>query len=130
MITWTTAFETGIPSADYEHRKLVELVNELHDQARAAGSAKDAASALTRITAHFTAHFALEEEAMRAAGIAELEDHKRDHDELLGRIGETVDRLERGGAMTADIAEDIELWLVRHFHTWDRRLYRALDRAS
>ena len=130
MIEWKKDFEIGIPSADYEHRKLVELANELHEQARDAASPEAAAAALARIASHFTAHFSVEEEAMQAIASPDLDGHRRDHQELLARIDAMLERLGRGEAMTEALAEEMELWLVRHFHTWDISLYHILDRAS
>lgn len=129
MMEWRPDFEIGIPSADYEHRKLVELANELHEQARAATSPEAAAKALARIASHFTAHFSVEEEAMQAIDPANLDGHRRDHQHLLASIEAMLDRLGRGEPMTEALAEEMELWLVRHFHTWDIELYRMLDRV-
>lgn len=126
---WKTEFEIGIPSADYEHRKLVELANELHEQARTAVSPEVAAAALARIAKHFTAHFSVEEEAMQAIEAADLASHRRDHQDLLTRIDAMLEQLARGEAMTEALAEEMELWLVRHFHSWDIGLYRLLDRV-
>ncbi len=130
MIEWRAEFETGIPSADYEHRKLVELVNELHEQAAMAASPAVAAASLAKIVSHFTAHFRVEEQAMHAADFAGFEDHRGDHQHLLSEIGEALDRLERGESMAPDLVERLELWLVRHFHSWDKPMYRFLDRVQ
>lgn len=129
MIEWKRDFEIGIPSADYEHRKLVELANELHEQARDAASLEAAARALARIASHFTAHFAVEEEAMQAIAFPDLDGHRRDHHELLARIDGMLERLALGETMTEALAEEMELWLVQHFHTWDIALYHVLDRV-
>jgi len=129
MIEWKVEFETGIPSADYEHRKLVELVNELHEQAATAACPATAAASLAKIVSHFTAHFRVEEEVMRAADFAGFDEHRHDHEHLLAEIGEALYRLERGESMAPDLVERLELWLVRHFHTWDKPMYRFLDRV-
>lgn len=130
MIEWKAEYEIGIQSADYEHRKLVELVNELHDQALNATSPEAAAEALSKIVSHFTAHFSVEEAAMRETGYPGFEGHRRDHEVLVENINARLDGLARGEAMTKELAEDIELWLVQHLHVWDMDLYIALDRIS
>lgn len=128
MIEWKDEYELGIASADYEHRKLVELVNELHDQAMKAESPAAAAAVLSHVVFHFTAHFSVEERVMADNGYPRLDGHRADHRRLLESIDARLEALNRGAPAVKEIAEDIELWLVEHLHNWDMDLYIALDR--
>ncbi|MGB8275349.1 MAG: hemerythrin domain-containing protein, partial [Alphaproteobacteria bacterium] len=73
-ITWDPAHETGIPGIDYEHRRLVELLNDIHDLIAARAEPLTIADRLADLYTLATAHFALEEKVMREqkyAGLAE-----------------------------------------------------------
>lgn len=130
MIEWKVEFETGIPSADHEHRKLIELVNELHERARVADTVDEAAQSLERIIRKFTAHFVHEEEAMRDLGYAGFDDHKADHDRLIAQIEDALAELRRGAFVAEDLPVRLEAWFDGHFQTLDMPLHRFLDRAG
>lgn len=130
MIQWKAEFETGIPSADYEHHKLIELINELHERALAADSADEAAQSLDRIVAQLSAHFAHEEEAMRDMGYAEYIGHKADHDRLIAQVDNAVESVERGAAVADDLPARLDAWFVGHFRSWDSPLNHFLDRVA
>lgn len=130
MIQWKADFETGIPSADYEHRKLTELINELHERAIAADSAEDAARSLDRIIGHFSAHFANEEEAMRDLGFAGLQGHRVAHNRLIALIDDVIECVERGAPVDIDLPARLDAWFVQHFIDWDAPLHRFLDRVA
>lgn len=130
MIEWKAEFETGIPSADHEHRKLIELVNELHEKARVADTVEEAAQSLDRIVTQFTAHFAHEEEAMRDMGYAEFAGHKADHDRLIAEVEQALAAVRQGTELAVDFPARLENWFTGHFKTLDMPLHRFLDRVA
>ncbi len=130
MIEWKSDLEIGIPSADYEHRKLVDLFNELYSRSWESETPDAAAAALGRILSHFTSHFAVEEDAMRAARFDDIDRHVEQHERLLRRVDLELLAVKRGGHQPSAFVGDIELWLIEHFREWDVRLYVFLDRAG
>lgn len=130
MIQWKAEFETGIPSADHEHRKLIELVNELHEKARAADTVDEAVRSLDRIVTQFAAHFVHEEEAMRDLDYAAFNEHKADHDRLIAEVEQALDAVRQGTALAVDFPIRLETWFTGHFKTLDMPLHRFLDRVA
>ena len=93
LVEWRKEFETGIPDVDFEHREIVELINEL-PSVLAADPSGMALQVLGDINARIGAHFALEERHMRESAYAEYRDHKRDHDRLLDELRDLMDDFE------------------------------------
>lgn len=128
LLQWRDDFRIGIDEVDYEHQRLIELINSAHARLGegAAGGGLDLL--LGEIYAVVSSHFALEEKQMRARSYPALVEHKEDHEALLDDLLEIMDRVVRG--RTADepaLATRLSDWFGVHFRTHDLRLHRFLD---
>ena len=124
LIEWRKEFETGVADVDHEHRELVDLINQLHEQVSAGASPDHIQDFLGEVFAKIAAHFALEESIMRKHAYDEYEAHKAEHEKLLDEIRDIMD-----GA-TADygtaLSETVRDWFVNHFKSKDARLHKKL----
>ena len=128
LIEWRDEFAIGIPAVDYEHKGMIRMINQLHEELSAEPSRDTVTDFLAEIHALISAHFALEEKEMREMGYDEFGDHKDDHERLLDEIRDIMDDFLDGEP--ADYAEDLsrrlESWFTEHFRTRDARLHRFL----
>ncbi len=129
LIEWREEFAIGIPSVDYEHKGMIRMINELHEEMSSAPSRDTVTGFLGEIHALISAHFALEEKEMREMGYDAFDDHKDDHERLLDEIRDIMDSFEADE--TEDYAEDLsrrlESWFTEHFRAKDARLHRFLQ---
>ena len=127
LLHWRDAFNTGIPSADYEHRRLFELINELHDTLNS-GDAAGTEAFMGALHDKIAAHFALEERLMRDVGYDGYIEHKADHERLLDDIREMMEEQRAGRYQQAPdrLAGRLERWFSVHFNTLDARLHRIV----
>jgi hemerythrin len=118
---WKEEFETGIDFIDYEHRRLVELINRICDDSIHAASADTVADGLGELYAQICAHFALEERLMREEKYQRYEVHKADHEKLLDEIRSMMDAYEEGLCETCKktLEECLTAWFYKHFRTQD-----------
>ena len=128
LLIWKSEYSVGVESVDYEHREMIDMINELHKEL---AGRKDPASIeqfLGDIHMTISAHFALEERVMRQSGYAEYEDHKEDHEELLDQIRELMDSYssDPDPGLTL-LQEKLSAWFATHFSTFDARLHGELD---
>ncbi len=128
LIEWRDDFAIGIPSVDYEHKGMIRMINQLHEEMSTRPSREIVADFLGEIHALISAHFALEEKEMLEMGYDAFDEHKDDHERLLDEIRDIMDDFERGDA--ADYVEDLsrrlDSWFTEHFRTKDARLHRFL----
>ncbi|MCB1544002.1 MAG: bacteriohemerythrin [Methylobacteriaceae bacterium] len=123
LIEWKDKYRTGIAEVDHEHQELVALINALHEEAKKAAEA-DVEGFFGDLLAAISAHFALEERAMREAAYPEYSAHKRDHEKLLDDLRDIMDLTEEAGAPQADaLGAAIDAWFTTHFATFDARLH-------
>lgn len=130
LVEWKDDFETGFASADYEHRKLIELINELYEGLGKSPEPAAAVAVLEEITARLASHFSIEEDAMRDRKYDEFEIHHSEHQRLIGDIRELAGKIAAGGAIPETLSGRLEDWFSAHFHRQDSRLHRFLDRAG
>jgi hemerythrin-like metal-binding protein len=133
LIEWRDEFAIGIPAVDFEHKGMIRMINQLHEELSVEPSRETVTDFLADIHALISAHFALEEKEMREMGYDEFGDHKDDHERLLDEIRDIMDDFLDGEP--ADYAEDLsrrlEAWFTEHFRTRDARLHRFLkDRGG
>ncbi|NIQ93829.1 MAG: hemerythrin family protein [Desulfuromonadales bacterium] len=124
LLNWKPDYSLGIPSVDFEHRQMIDMINRIYDHIEASAEAATIEAGLEDIYAGISAHFALEERHMRELGYAEYEAHKENHEELLDEIRELMDDFadspEQGRARLRKSLAD---WFGVHFATFDARLH-------
>jgi hemerythrin-like metal-binding protein len=107
---------------DRQHKKIVNMINELHD-AIEAGRAKELLAQLLIKLVHYTHyHFATEEKYFKRYGYPDADIHKSEHDELRTQVAKLDDRYYEGDKMvTTDIMNLLNGWLFTHIKGSDQK---------
>jgi hemerythrin len=128
LIEWRDEFNTGVAEVDHEHRELIDLINQLHDQLRRDPDRDTVAAFLGEVFAKISAHFALEETVMRKHRYDEYAAHKAEHEALLDEIRDIMDDYEAGSFADSGtaLATTVQDWFINHFKTKDARLHKQL----
>jgi hemerythrin-like metal-binding protein len=125
---WTSLFETGLPEVDHQHRRLVELVNQLGRDLDGA-SPEHIDQALQALAEYTVYHFQCEESIMTASGVApaHADRHRETHSSFVRQVGDWLERRRKH--------EDISLrqllaflanWLIFHILGDDQSLGRQV----
>lgn len=129
LLEWRDDFRIGIDEVDHEHRELIGLINDLHAALGEERSGERVEEFLGEIFAHISAHFALEEKAMRARAYDAFAEHKADHERLLDDIRDIMDEQAEVGVLDEQaFAARLADWFGAHFRTHDARLHRFIAR--
>lgn len=127
LIEWRDEFKIGIEEVDFEHRELIELINELYGEIKMEDSTVAVMYCLEEIYAKISAHFALEEKVMRVLKYDQCKDHKEDHERLLDSIRDIMDEYMDDPTLDEEKFSDrLNDWFVQHFSTKDARLHKFL----
>lgn len=126
LLQWKDEYMVGITEVDHEHRELIALINELHENAKADPDIDRVLEALGEIFALISAHFALEEKMMRETHYPAYGDHKEDHETLLDDLRDIMDDVEDDGSFDEQqLSIDLNRWFSDHFRTHDAKLHRS-----
>jgi hemerythrin len=133
-LIWRDDWCMDIPPLDADHRRMVELVNQLlATQMRAEGSAAagdDSGDALTRferLVDHLRAHFEREEALMLSIDYADFQNHKCEHSLQLAELTDLRRQIPNvpGAALSRESLQWIKRWCFDHLMAEDRNLARA-----
>jgi len=132
LIEWREEFEIGIPSVDYEHRMLIELINELHSKLAGVVAKESVPAFLGEIHTRISAHFALEERAMRELKYGNYAEHKTDHELLLDEIRDIMDAYEADAyaGYERELSGELQSWFGGHFRDQDAPLHAFLEQRG
>jgi len=126
LLQWKPTYSLGIPAVDLEHRKMIEMINDVYSCIDRGHDEESVQTALADIHAGISAHFALEERLMREAAWPEYADHKDDHEELLDQIRDIMDTYSDDPETGREILRRrLSDWFGRHFATFDARLHEG-----
>ena len=65
LVEWRDDFKVGIDEVDFEHKEMIDLINESYEEAKKEGSSEAVMDSLGEIFEKISAHFALEEKVMK-----------------------------------------------------------------
>lgn len=124
LVNWQPEFSTGIEEVDYEHRELIDLINDSFAEAKKTKSSGAVLQFLGEIHAKISAHFALEEKVMRSGNYVHYREHKEDHEHLLDVICDFMDEYtDLQEIDEKQFGQRLEQWFVGHFSTHDALLH-------
>jgi hemerythrin len=122
LIEWADSLSIGIPSIDEQHKKLVSLINELHN-AMLERKAKDVMSHIfDELVAYTRYHFSLEEDLLREHGHPEESNHHLEHEKLAERLFALKEEFDQGNtAVTLEVMRFLRDWLGNHIVGTDKK---------
>ena len=121
-IEWEDSFATGVSLFDQQHKKLFDMINELHDAMQQKRS-RDAIGRILNGLAEYTVnHFAEEERCFARTGYAEEAQHKQLHKKLVDQVVELLGKFNNGETlMTQEVITFLKDWLINHIQGVDKR---------
>ncbi len=128
LMKWTQeVYGTNVDVCDKQHQELFTRVNALND-AVGGGNRMEIGDRLDSLVDYVVEHFQTEERLMEQRGYAGLDQHRREHDNL---VNTCTDLRGRFHANEAEIEEGtlafIKTWLDHHIPVIDRSYGPALS---
>lgn len=122
FMEWTEALSLDIKSIDTQHRKLVDLINEL-DTAISEGHGNEVlGKVLGGLLDYTKEHFAYEEQLLEKCDYPSFPSHKAEHDSLTEKVEFLGHIFEKGQSMnTEQIMQFLKIWLQEHILDIDKR---------
>ncbi len=126
---WNKNFETGLPEIDRQHRRLVDLINELASAFTDGSKLPQVQMLMNQLLSYAAEHFSDEELLTETSSLSEKEKslHKKSH---RGFVRKTQEIFQRTDLLQAEVAEQIleflTTWLISHILEADMKIARAL----
>jgi hemerythrin-like metal-binding protein len=122
-LVWDSTLSVHVKEIDEDHRRLVDLFNLLN-RSVAEGEPRDYVEAILEELISCTVwHFSHEERLMLKYGYDEIQEHKKEHQDLIASVQAFQEGfLREGQAISSDEIEFLEHWLTEHILVADMRL--------
>lgn len=118
-LQWNEVLATGIKKIDKQHRRLLDIVNQL-GAAIERGERGAADAALKEVVDYTVYHFSYEENLLERAGYDMLPLHKRVHELFVRRVSQFQQRHAAGENVLQELHAMLARWLVHHIQNDDR----------
>lgn len=122
LLEWNPGLTVEVSSMDEEHQQLISLVNALNE-AMKQGRAKDEMDRVFGELARYTqTHFASEERYMAQVGYPHLEQHQKEHAELMNAVSAFRKDYHAGKALiSVKLMGFLRDWIRNHIQQSDRK---------
>ena len=122
LLAWKEDFSVKVRQFDDQHRKLIELVNKLHDAMKQGKGAQVLNDVLSSLAAYTQTHFSDEERIMLQNRYPGFFEHKRSHDQLVARVRNFQREVEAGSAtVSLGLMNFLKEWLLQHIQGVDMK---------
>jgi len=118
---WQDSYSVKVLAMDNQHKKLFDLVNELHD-AMCSGHGRDVAGDILRRLIDYTVqHFSAEEALLERYRFPGLAAHRAEHKALTSKVHEFKKEFDAGTCDVIRLAKFLRYWLKDHIQNVDQR---------
>lgn len=122
LMTWKDDYSVNIKVIDLQHKKLVDLLNQIFDATHAGRGKEVVDKILNDLISYTKVHFATEEEFMKKHGYPAFPRHKAEHDTLTQQVIEFQREYQAGrSSLSVELMQFLRDWLQKHILGTDKQ---------
>ncbi|MCA9598423.1 MAG: hemerythrin family protein [Myxococcales bacterium] len=131
LFAWKDEYSVKVPSIDVQHKKLVELLNELHEAMTQGKSTEHLGHVLGGLIKYTAEHFAYEEKLFAQSGYPHAKEHKLEHERLKKQVLDFQKKFTSGEArISIELLRFLKDWTSNHILGSDKRYSAHLVQAN
>lgn len=122
LITWSDSLSVKVKQFDDQHKKLVDMVNQLFDAMKTGKGNQVMGDILKQLIAYTQTHFAAEERLLKQYAYPDFEAHKKEHNALVIQVLDLQKQFQEGKpVLTQNIMTFLRDWLSKHIQGDDKK---------
>lgn len=123
FMVWNSSLSVGVEALDEDHKKLLGMVNNLHDAVQSGRGREALGKILAGLIDYTVLHFAREEKYLQENGYAEAPAHKREHADLTRQLLDVQAKYKAGASpsLSLEAMSFLNNWLVNHIQGSDQK---------
>ena len=122
LVTWNDSFSVNIAQIDKQHKKLVDMINELH-AAMKTGQGKDVmGKVLNGLVSYTTTHFETEEKLFREHDYPDAAAHQMEHRAFVAQVMDFKNGFDSGKlTVSVKVMNFLAKWIQDHIQGSDKQ---------
>jgi hemerythrin-like metal-binding protein len=131
FFTWTEKMSVGVEVLDADHKRMIDLLNDLHDGIVAGRGTERLERVLDGLVDYVRTHFEHEEELFTQTGYPGAAEHIQEHRILTNLVMDVQARYNQGKfeALSLNTMDFLKDWLTNHIQGSDKN-YKSHLNAS
>ncbi|HEY3440379.1 MAG TPA: bacteriohemerythrin [Paludibaculum sp.] len=122
FVNWKEEFSVRVPEIDTQHRRLLDIINKLHEAMRMGGKPDALKAVIDELVSYTRYHFGYEEQMLARAGYRGLEEHQRKHRAMVAQVEGFASEITSGKAsVSLKLMSFLKDWLSRHIMETDQQ---------
>lgn len=127
-LEWSDSFSVKVKEIDDQHKKLIGMINKLHDAMLANRGREVQEEIIFEMLEYVSYHFTTEEKYMSSFAYPDYEAHKREHLEFAAEVADLKARIDRGALMLSIMPLSLlRDWLQNHILVTDMKYSEFLN---
>ncbi|MBF0160581.1 MAG: bacteriohemerythrin [Magnetococcales bacterium] len=114
LFPWSDRMKIGLQEVDRQHRRLVDLINEIYAALKSGDSRRALDTVLPELLQYTQTHFQFEEKMFDQYGYPDSVKHKEMHKKLIAKVVSMVERLQQGEDVAMELLGLLKSWLTDH----------------
>lgn len=121
-ITWNDSLSVKINSIDDQHKKLIEMINNFYDNINKHSNNELILNLVNGMKKYTIMHFSMEERYMVQYKYPYYEQHKKEHEQFIAKVGALEEKLKKGQIIVSfEITSFLKDWLKQHIMKTDKQ---------
>lgn len=131
LVRWKEQYDVGIAIIDEQHKKLVDIINNLHEAMSSGNGNTVIAKIADELLQYTKYHFNAEENLLKKCNYSELEPHKVQHRKFEGEIQNFIDDIKEGRKnLSITVMKFLMDWLLKHIGSTDKKYVPTIQAAG
>lgn len=131
LIEWIDDYSVGIEEIDNQHKKLVSILNELHESLKWGKGEEQTGAVLDKLVKYTVYHFKYEEKLFDTYDYPDSTEHKRFHTDLVHQVSGYYTSFREGNTgVGLEIYKFLKNWLFDHILGSDKRYAAYLNQKG
>jgi hemerythrin-like metal-binding protein len=131
LCVWSDDYSVGIKEIDEQHKRLFDIINELHNAMKEAKAKSVLGKVIKDLIDYTEFHFSSEEILLKNCKYPDFNQHKLIHDQFTVKVKEFEQKYLNGTVLLSqEIVQFLKDWLIKHIKESDKQYSMFIIKAN
>ena len=128
LINWNETYSVKVKEIDVQHKKLVDIINELHEKMKEGKGKEVVEKLLAELLDYTVFHFSFEEKLLNINNYPDHKTHAKLHADLMEQVQVFRNKVKSGNSLLSlELMNFLKKWLVEHILDSDKKYSAFLN---